>query len=144
VSALVILFVLSALNPLGGAFFAIPLAIFKLEWSPWLAGGLTIPLIYAQVMAVDLLWDRLLLWPRAVDFLERRKNPTLERMMARKDSGLWLAVFGVWVGCWLVMAAARFAGYRQAKVALPLLFGITYLVAITVLVCLYAPELLPK
>jgi hypothetical protein len=140
----VLVFVLSALNPFGGAFFAIPFAIFKLGWSPWFAGVLTIPLIYVQVVVVDLLWDRLLRWPRAAEFFERRRSSRLERVLERKDSGLWLAVFGVWLGCWLVMAMARFAGYRQRKVALPLLFGISYLVAITVVVCLYAPGWLPK
>lgn len=139
-----VLFVLFALNPFGGAFVAIPLAIFGLEWSPIFVWAITIPLIYAQVVVVDLLWDRLLAWPRAANFLESRKSVKLERILGSKHSGLWLALFGVWAGCWLVMAAARFAGYRQSKVALPLLFGISYLVAIAVLICLYAPEWLPK
>ncbi|MFT3926236.1 MAG: hypothetical protein QM778_27065 [Myxococcales bacterium] len=143
-NALEVLFILSALNPFGGAFLAIPLAIFKLGWSPWFVWFITIPLIYAQVIVVDLLWDRLLAWPRAARFLEQRKSEKLERILGSKHSGLWLSVFGVWAGCWLVMAAARFAGYRQSKVAFPLLFGISYLVAIAVLICLYAPEWLPK
>jgi len=144
VTALEVVFVLSALNPFGGAFLAIPLAIFKLGWSPWFVWLVTIPLIYAQVIVVDLLWDRLLAWPRAARFFEERKSPKLERILGGKNSGVWLALFGVWAGCWLVMAAARFAGYRQSKVAGPLLFGITYLVAIAVLICLYAPGWLPN
>jgi hypothetical protein len=144
VNALEVLFVLSALNPFGGAFLAIPLAIFKLGWNPWFVWAVTIPLIYAQVIVVDVLWDRLLAWPRAARFLESKKSPKLEAILGGKNSGLWLSLFGVWAGCWLVMAAARFAGYRQSKVALPLLFGISYLVAIAVVICLYAPEWLPK
>ncbi len=143
-SSIVVLFVLAALNPFGGAFLAVPLAIFKLEWSPWFVGAVTIPLVYAQVAAVDLLWDKLLAWPRAHEFLEKRKSVKLERLLDRKDASLWLSIFGVWAGCWLVMAMARFGGHRQSKVALPLLFGITYMVVAVVLICLYAPDLLPK
>lgn len=143
-SSLVALFVLSALNPFGGAFLAIPLAIFKLDWSPWLVGALTIPLIYVQVAVVDVFWDRLLAWPRARAFLEKHKSVRIEHLLHRRDAWFWLAVFGVWAGCWVVMAMARFGGHRQSKVALPLLFGITYMVAIVILICLYAPQFLPK
>ncbi len=123
---------------------AIPLAIFQLEWSPWFVGLVTVPLVYVQVAVVDLLWDKLLSWPKARDFLQKRKSEKIERLLNRKYAGLWLAVFGVWAGCWLVMAMARFGGHRQSKVALPLLFGITYMVAAAVLICLYAPGLLPE
>jgi hypothetical protein len=139
-----IAFVISGLNPFGGAFVAIPIAIFQLGWAPWLAVALTIPLVYAQVVAVDLLWDRLLAWPAWLRFVEKRRSARLERILARRDAGVWLALLGPWIGCWLVIAAARFGGHRQSKVALPLLIGITYLGALTAAICVFAPDLLPK
>lgn len=144
VAALVIAFVLSALNPFGGALIAIPLAIFKLAWPPWLVVLLTVPLVYAQVIFVDVLWDRLLAWPRAAAFLEQRRNAWLERVLSRRDAGLWLALLGPWIGCWLVAAAARFGGHRQSKVAVPLLCGITYVVVAIAALCVFAPTWLPE
>lgn len=143
-AAYVVAFVLSGLNPFGGAFVAIPIGIYKLGMAPWLAVALTIPLVYAQVIVVDLAWDRLLAWPAWLRFLEKRRSERLERILARRDAGLWLALLGPWIGCWLVTAAARFGGHRQSKVALPLLIGITYLGVITGAICTFAPEWLPK
>jgi hypothetical protein len=138
----VVLFVLAGLNPFGGMFVAMPIAIFKLDWPPWLGVVLAVPLGYVQVIVIDVLWERLLAWPWFMHAIEKRRSEKLTNLLARDDAKLWLAIFGVWIGPWLVTAFARFAGHSVARVALPLLFGLTYLAIGTAVVCKLAPELL--
>ncbi|HEY6880443.1 MAG TPA: hypothetical protein VI299_20610 [Polyangiales bacterium] len=140
----VALFVLACVNPFGGMFVAIPIAIFKLDWPAWLAVLLSVPLAYMQVATVDLMWERLQAWPWWVGMIEKRQSPRLSALLARDDAKLWLALLGVWAGPWLVTAVARYSGHKVGRVALPLLFGITYVAVGTALACTYAPHLLPK
>ncbi len=140
----VVLFLLACVNPFGGMFVAMPLGLFKLEWPVWLVCSIGIPLGYVQVIVVDLLWARLEAWPWWMAMIEKRRNPKLTALLARKDATLWLAIFGVWAGPWLVAALTRYSGLPVKRVALPLLFGISYLAVGTALVCTYAPAFLPK
>lgn len=139
----VTLFVLACINPFGGLAVGIPIAVFKLDWPPWLAVVLGVPLAYLQVVAVDLLWERLLAWPWWMRMIEKRRSERLTDLLARDDAKIWLSVFGVWAGPWLVTALARFAGHSVGRVALPLLFGLTYVGIGVAVVCRLAPELLP-
>jgi hypothetical protein len=141
-STYLVLFVLAAINPFGGMFVALPIAIFKLAWPAWLAVGVAVPLGYLQVIVVDVLWERLLDWPWFMQMIEKRRSERLTNVLARDDAKLWLALLGVWLGPWLVTAFARFAGHSVGRVALPLLFGLTYLGIGTAVVCKLAPELL--
>jgi hypothetical protein len=143
-SSYAVLFVLACINPFGGMFVAMPLALYKLDWPAWFAVLVGVPLGYVQVIAVDLLWGRLLAWPWWMNMIEKRRSPRLTGLLARDDAKLWLAVFGVWAGPWLVTALARYSGHTVGRVALPLLFGITYVAIGTALVCSYAPDLLRK
>ncbi|HEY6879362.1 MAG TPA: hypothetical protein VI299_15150 [Polyangiales bacterium] len=140
----VVLFVVACVNPFGGMFVAIPIAMFKLDWPAWFAVLLSIPLAYLQVAAVDVMWERLLAWPWWVGVIEKRRSPRLSALLAHDDARLWLALLGVWAGPWLVTAVARYSGHTVGRVALPLLFGITYVAVGTALACTYAPHLLPK
>jgi hypothetical protein len=135
---------LAGLNPFGGLFVGIPLAMFKLGWPPWLAVICTVPLAYGQVVAVDVLWERLLAWPWWVRQIETRRSPKLVALMERKDAKVWIALFGLWVGPWLVAALSRYSGQPVRRVAVPILLSITYVAIGTAFVCLYAPGLLPK
>lgn len=135
-------FVLTAINPWGGVFVAMPIALFKLDWPAWFAVLVAIPLGYVQVVVVDVLWERLMRWPRWSEMLAKRRSERLTNLLARDDAKLWLAIFGVWFGPWLVAAFARFAGHAVRRVALPLLFGISYITVGTAIVCKLAPELL--
>lgn len=138
----VIGFVLTAINPWGGMFVAIPIAIYTLDWPAWFACLLGIPLGYVQVIVVDRLWERSMRWPWWVQLLEKRRSERLTNWLARDDAKWWLAIFGVWFGPWLVTAFARFAGHPVGRVAMPLLFGISYLTVGTAIVCKIAPQLL--
>lgn len=135
-------FVLAALNPFGGLFIAVPVAIFKLGWPPWLAVALSVPLAFVQVLAVDLLWERLSRWPWWVRTVEKKRSKKLTDLLARNDAKLWLSLFGVWIGPTVVTAVARYAGHSVHRVALPLLFGLFYVAVGTAVVCRLAPQLL--
>jgi len=139
-----IAFVLAGLNPFGGMFVAIPIAMFKLGWPIWLSVALAIPLAYVQVLVVDLLWGRLLLYPAWMRLFERRRSAKLDALLSRGDAGLWLAIVSPWLGPWLVMAAARFAGKSLRHVGWPLLVGITYVAIAAGAVCALAPQWLPR
>jgi hypothetical protein len=141
-SSYVVLFVIACINPFGGMFVAMPIALFKLEWPPWFACLVGIPLGYVQVLVVDLLWERLMAWPWWVQLIEKRRSDKLTDLLARDNAKLWLAIFGVWAGPWLVMAVTRFSGHTRGRVALPLLFGITYVTIGVAAVCKLAPHLL--
>jgi hypothetical protein len=138
----VVLFVVACINPFGGMFVAMPIALYKLEWPPWIAVSACIPLAYVQVLAVDLLWERSLAWPWWVRAIEKRRSEKLTNLLARDDAKLWVAIFGVWAGPWLVMALTRFAGHTRGRVALPLLFGISYVSIGVAAAYKLAPQLL--
>jgi hypothetical protein len=144
VTALIIAFVLTSVNPIGGLMVSIPLAVFKIHWPGWLAVLLGVPLAYVQVMVVDFFWERLLAWPWWVRFIEKRRSPRLERFLAHRYSFLLLATAGPWMGPWLVMAVARFGGRHQSQIALPMLIGLTYIAIGIAAICVYAPKLLAR
>ncbi|MDB4987923.1 MAG: hypothetical protein JWN04_3101 [Myxococcaceae bacterium] len=135
------IFVLAGLNPFAGLFMAVPFAIFKMEWPPWLAVVTAVPLAFAQVIVVDVLWERLIAWPWFRGVIEKRRNEKMTNLLARDDAKLWLSILGVWAGPWLVTAFARFAGHSVGRVALPMLFGLTYIAVGTAAVCKLAPQL---
>jgi hypothetical protein len=143
-SALVAAFVLTSMNPIGGMTVSVPLAVFKLHWPAWFAVLLGVPLSYVQVLVVDLFWDRLQRWPRWLLFVEKRRSPRLDRIVAHRYAKWLLAIASPWLGPWLVMAVARFGGRRHAELALPLLFGLSYVGVGIAAICVLAPRYLVK
>jgi hypothetical protein len=137
-------FVIASVNPFGGIFVAIPLAIFKLAWPAWFAVGLAVLLSFTQVLAVDLLWNRLLRFQGWAGFIEKRRSPRLDGWLAHRHAWAWLCIASPWVGPWFVTAVARFSGQRGLRIMLPLFFGLMYVGTIVGVVCVYAPDLLPK
>jgi len=144
VAALIIAFVLTSVNPIGGLLISLPLAIFKIHWPAWFAVVLGVPLAYVQVLVVDLFWQRLLLWPFFTRQVEKRRSARLEKILAHRYAPWLLALASPWIGPWLVMAVARFGGRRQSEVALPLLVGLTYVAIGIALICVYAPKWLAR
>jgi hypothetical protein len=136
-----IAFVILAINPIGGLMMAIPFAILKLHYAAWLAVTAGIPFGYVQVLAIDLGWtslDRLGWWHR---FLERRRSPRVERLLASRGS-FWLTVIlAPLIGPWLVMAFMRYAHVRQRRVALPILLGLGWNASAIAACCVFVPRL---
>ena len=123
-----------AINPIGGLVVAIPYAVINLRYSAWLVVLTGVPLAYVQVVAIDLGWTTLELWPRWREFIERRRSGRLERLAASGGAFIPTAVLAPFVGPWLVMAVMRYARVPQRRVAAPILVGLSVMAsALTIL-----------
>ncbi len=137
-------FVTLAINPIGGLLVAIPFAVLKLGYPAWIAVVAGTPLAYVQVLVVDLGWTWLARIPGWHRFLERRRSPRVERLVAAQG-GFWLTVLlAPLIGPWVVMAFMRYAHVPQRRVALPILLGISVGATAIGLACAFAPDLLPR
>jgi hypothetical protein len=133
-----------AANPIGGLLIAIPFAVLKLHYPGWMAVLIGVPLAYLQVVAVDLSWTLMSRGNRWRAFLERRKSPRVERLIASKG-GFWITFFlAPVIGPWLVMAFMRYAGVPQRRVALPIALALTCTAAAVSVICLVAPALISQ
>jgi hypothetical protein len=133
-------FALLAANPVGGLLVAIPFAILKLHYPPWLAVAAGTPLAYLQVVAVDLGWGLLVRIPAFGRFLERRRSARVERLVAARGA-FWITFLTTpFLGPWLVMAFMRYANVRQRRIALPILASLACTAAVLAAACVLAPH----
>jgi hypothetical protein len=137
-------FALLAANPFGGLAVAIPYATFALHRPAGLAWLVGQPLAYLQVLVIDLGWTQLRRLRRWVAFLERRRSPRLERLVASRGAFWLTALVSPFAGPWLCMALFRYANVPHRKVAAPLLLGIAWTSSLIALACAYAPHLLRR
>jgi hypothetical protein len=137
-------FVLMALNPIGGAFIAVPIAIWKLNWPITAAVVVTAMLAFVQVLVVEFGWSWLQTRPRFMGFVERKRSPRLTAMLTSPWAPLWIALLGPWIGPMTVMAIARFSAIPFGRVGPPLFVGLLYVCALTAAAAHYAPQLLPE
>lgn len=138
------LFVLVGLNPFGGLFLAIPIALFKLQYPAAVALFAAVALAFVQVLVVDFFWQRLAGWERFMAFVQTKRSERLEGYLDSRWAPLWIALVSPWVGPWLIMALSRFAQKKLTTVGLPLLAGLLYVGVITTGLCLFAPQYLPE
>lgn len=134
-------FILLSINPFGGLLVSIPFAVFALGYPAWLAVASGIPLAYVQVIAVDAGWSWLARFDRWHAFLERRRSPRVERLLAAKGAFLLTMVLAPILGPWLVMAFMRYGQIPQRKVALPILLGLAWNASAIALGCVLFPKL---
>jgi hypothetical protein len=133
-----------AANPFGGLVVAIPFAVFKLGYPAWLAAVAGIPLAYLQVIAVDLGWTQLSRIGAFRRFLDRRRSPRVERLIAARG-GFWITfVCTPLLGPWVVMAFMRYAQVPQRRVAAPILLGLSGGALALALACALAPRLFTR
>ena len=142
-NSLLAAFVVVAINPFGGLFLAVPLAIFELQWSPALAVAIAVPLSYVQVLAVDLGWDSLQRWEGLMRFVEKKRSDRLESALRARWAPVWITLMSPWIGPWLVMAVMRFGKMPRGRAFLPLFLGLAWVGTLTGVVCVYAPDLIP-
>jgi len=137
-------FVTLSINPIGGILVSIPFAVFKLGYPAWLAALAGVPLAYVQVIAVDLGWTLLARIPAWHRFLERRRSPRVEKLLAARG-GFWVTfVAAPLIGPWLVMAFMRYAQVPQRRVAVPILLGIGCVAMGIAGACVWAPRLVGR
>jgi len=130
-----------AANPVGGLLAAIPFAMLKLHYPAWRAVALGVPLAYVQVLVIDGGWTLLARLPAWNRFLERRRSPRVERLMAARG-GFWITFLATpFVGPWLIMAFMRYARIGQQRVALPILAALAVTAAGLAVACLLIPAL---
>jgi FtsH-binding integral membrane protein len=133
-------FSLLAANPIGGLLVAIPYAMLKLHYPAWLAVAAGTPLSYIQVLVIDQAWSWLVRVPAWRRFLERRRSPRVERLVA-SGGAFWITfVVTPFIGPWLVMAFMRYAQVRQRHVALPILSALACTAAVVAAVSALAPR----
>lgn len=135
-------FYLLAMNPFGGLLLALPLALLKLDYSVWRALGLGLPLAFVQVLVVALGWSRLVAWPRWQRFVEARRSPRLERLVATRGAFWATVIFSPLLGPWLVTAFFQYANVPLRRAALPLFLGLCWNGGAIAAVCVLAPELM--
>jgi hypothetical protein len=132
-------FALLAANPFGGLLVAIPFAVLRLRYPIWLAIAVGAPLAYLQVAVVDVGWSWLARIPGWRRFLDRRRSPRVERLVASRG-GFWVTFLATpFLGPWLVMAFMRYAHVAQRRVALPILASLACTAAVLALACALAP-----
>jgi xanthosine utilization system XapX-like protein len=137
-------FVAMAINPIGGLLIAIPFAVLELDYPPWFALFVGVPLAYVQVLVIDVAWSTLARFPRWNAWLERRRSPRVNRLVESRGS-FWLTLLlAPLIGPWLVMAFMRYARVPQKRVALPILLGLSWTGALITLATVWAPRLLPR
>jgi hypothetical protein len=133
-------FALLAVNPVGGLLVAIPFAELRLHYPTWLAIAVGTPLAYLQVAVVDTGWSVLARIPGWRRFLDRRRNRTVERLLASRG-GFWITFAAApLLGPWLVMAFMRYAQVGQRRVALPILASLACTAGAVSLVCALVPD----
>jgi hypothetical protein len=117
-------FALLAANPVGGLLVAVPYGMLRLHYPIWLTLVAGTPLAYLQVLAIDASWTLLARIPTWQRFLERRRSPRIERLVA-SGGGFWITFCATpFVGPWLVMSFMRWARVPQRRVALPILLAL--------------------
>lgn len=117
-------FALLAANPVGGLLVAVPYGMLRLHYPIWLTLVAGTPLAYLQVVAIDASWTLLARIPMWQRFLDRRRSPRIERLVA-SGGGFWITFCATpFVGPWLVMSFMRWARVPQRRVALPILMAL--------------------
>jgi hypothetical protein len=133
-------FVMLAANPFGGLLIAVPFAVLKLHYPIWLSIAAGAPLAYLQVPAIDLAWSLLARAPGWTRFLDRRRSPRVERLLASRG-GFWITFLATpFLGPWLVMAFMRYAQVSQRRVALPILTALACTAAVVAVACAVVPR----
>jgi ABC-type Fe3+-siderophore transport system permease subunit len=127
------------MNPIGGLTVAIPLAVLKLRYPPWLVVATGVPLTYLQVVAVDLGWSSLERWAWFRGLVLRRRSARIEALAASGGAFWPTAILAPLVGAWLVMAVMRYARVPQRRVAAPILLGVTVVASALTALCVLVP-----
>jgi hypothetical protein len=129
-----------AANPLGGLLVAVPFAILKLHYPPWVAAAVGTPLAYLQVFVVDLGFGLLAKIPCWLPFLERRRSARIQRLVASRGA-FWVTFLATpFLGPWLVMAFMRYSQVPQRRVALPIFLALATTATVVAALAAFVPR----
>ncbi|HLT32114.1 MAG TPA: hypothetical protein VK013_18890 [Myxococcaceae bacterium] len=141
----VLVFLLTALSPIGGMTAAVPLAILGFGFHGWSAAAVGVLAAWSQALVVDLGWrllERRAWWQR---WLERRRSGWAARKLSVGHRLFWpVLLLTPLIGSWVVMALVRLIGVPQRRIALPMVLGLSLLGVVLVLLCEHAPQLMMR
>ena len=132
-------FALLAANPVGGLLVAIPFAVLKMDYAPWVTVATGVPLAYLQVLVIDFSWSRLerLGWWRRL--LAKTRGKWADRLVQSRGA-FWITFAATPVlGPWLVMALMRWIGVPQRQVALALVSSMVTAATVIAALCVFVP-----
>ena len=139
-----IAFLLLAANPIGGLTVAIPFALLKLDFSPWVTVAVGVPVAYLQVLVVDTFWttlERLGWWRRLID---RSRGKWANRLVESRGA-FWITFIATPIlGPWLVMALMRWAGVTQRKIAPAMVSSMLVASSTIAALCVFVPAVFAK
>ena len=137
-------FWLLAANPIGGLLVAIPFAVLKLDFSPWLTVVTGVPMAYLQVFVIDLSWNRLEKFGWWQRLLKKSRGKWADRLVQSRGAFWVTFVATPVIGPWLVMALMRWVGVPQRKVAVPLVASMVTLASAIAALCVFVPAVFAK
>ena len=139
-----IAFLLLAANPIGGLTVAIPFALLKLDFSPWVTVAVGVPVAYLQVLVVDTFWttlERLGWWRRLID---RSRGKWADRLVQSRGA-FWITFVATPIlGPWLVMALMRWAGVTQRKIAPAMVSSMLVASSTIAALCVFVPAVFAR
>lgn len=132
-------FALLAANPIGGLLVAIPFAVLKLDYAPWVTVLTGVPLAYLQVLVIDGSWnqlERLGWWQR---LLRKSRGKWADRLVSSRGA-FWVTFAATPIlGPWLVMALMRWVGVPQRRIALALVSSMLAAATVVATLCAFVP-----
>lgn len=132
-------FALLAANPIGGLLVAIPFAVLKLDYAPWITVVAGVPLAYLQVLVIDLGWSQLERWSWWQRMLAKSRGKWADRLVASRGA-FWVTFAATPVlGPWLVMALMRWVGVPQRRIALALVTSMLTAATVVASLCAFVP-----
>lgn len=141
----VLVFLLTALSPIGGMTAAVPLAILGFGFHGWSAAAVGVAAAWSQALVVDLAWrllERRAWWQQ---WLERRRSSWAARRLRVDDRLFWsVLLLTPLVGSWVVMALVRLVGVPPRRIVLPMVLGLSLLAVVLVLLCEHVPQLMMR
>ncbi len=139
-----IAFALLAANPVGGLLVAIPFAVLKLDYAPWITIVTGVPLAYLQVFVIDVSWSWLEKrgwWQR---LLAKSRGKWANRLVESRGA-FWITFVATpIIGPWLVMALMRWVGVPQHRVALALVTSMVTAATVIAALCVFVPAVFAK
>ena len=133
-------FALLAANPVGGLLIAIPFAVLKLDYAPWVTVVTGVPLAYLQVLVIDLGWNQLERFGPFRRVLEKTRGKWADRLVQSRGA-FWVTFCATPVlGPWLVMALMRWVGVPQRRIALALVTSMVTAATVVATLCAFVPS----
>ncbi len=137
-------FALLAANPVGGLLVAIPFAVLKLDYAPWVTVAVGVPLAYIQVVVIDLGWNQLERFGWWRRLLEKSRGKWADKLVASRGA-FWVTFAATPVlGPWLVMALMRWVGVPQRRIAVALVTSMITAATVIATLSAFVPSVFAK